>query len=322
MNPLVEFVVFSAILWTGMFAGLLWRRKRADVIRWTGPILRFNLLTFDMMVLVISFWRLDISEYGWRLLSVPLIALCVSLAGLMTARALGHRWGLEPRAHGAFVVSAAISNIGMTFGIPVCFALYGLEGQSIAGLYLVYFPFFVFIVLFTLADRWRRRAQEGEAERITLLALARAFFRDPYRMAPLAAIAVGVALNLKRGPHSIPSWIQTWNRSNIYANLFLAFLAVGFTIRLGGVSARLGRNAWLCVIKFALSPLVGIALALLIGLSGKALVVIGVLSACPVAIYAVMTSVFYDLDQEFAGMALMTTTALATLLALPVLIFN
>ncbi len=315
MNPLTEFYVFSAVIWGSLLAGTAARHHRPTVSRCASPLLRFNAITFPVLGFFVGFWRLDLQAHGWRLLLVPVIAATVSMVSLLAARVLARRWELAPEQYGVFLFSAAISNIGLTFGMPLCFALFGLDGFALAALYVLYFPFFVFIVLFTLADRLRRQADGHDVSKDTVADLARAFFRDPFRTVPITGIAAGFAMNLMFGKDAIPAWLRTANHAGLYINLLLAFLAVGFTIHAGALRRHVRPIAALCGIKFFLSPAVGILLALLFGFSGPALAVIGIEAACPVAIFAVITAAIYGLDEEFAGAALIVTTALATLLA-------
>ncbi len=119
-------------------------------------------------------------------------------------------------------------------------------------------------------------------------------------------------MNLTKGNNSIPGWLITANQWGLYLGVVVGFLAVGFAIHAGRLRSHAGLIAALSGVKFIVSPVIGLALALAFGLDGRTLAVIAIESACPVAISAVMTSAIYDLDKELAGGALIVTTALAT----------
>jgi len=315
MNPLHEFYVFTAMIWGSLGVGMAWRWRAPRVGRWTAPLLKFNAVTFPVLGFLVAFWRLDVAKYGGKLAAVPLVAALGSLATVVVARAFALRRGYPPRQYGAFLLSAAISNIGITFGMPLCYALFGLDGFALAGLYMLYFPFFVYIVLFTFADRVRRVATGDEATRDRPADLVTGFFRDPFRTIPILAIATGLVLNGTYGNQSIPEWLKAVNHVAVYLSLLVAFLAVGFTIHARGLRLYRGKVAALCVLKFMLTPMVAVGLAWAFGFSGRVLAVIAIQSACPVAIYAVMTTAIYDLDQDLAGAGLIVTTAIATVTA-------
>lgn len=312
MTPLKEFYIFTALIWGSLAVGLVWRRGNPAVAQWTAPLLKFNAITFPVLGFFIAFWRLDLAAHGWRLVLVPVIAAAGSIVTFLAARIFARRRALPPRRYGAFLLSAAISNIGLTFGMPLCYALFGLDGFALAGLYVLYFPFFVYIVLFTFADRWRRLADGHDTPRNRPGDLVTGFFRDPFRTIPILSFAAGLVMNFLFGNNAIPAWLKALNHMGIYLSLLFAFLAVGFTIHAGGLRTHAREIMALCGLKFLLTPAAAVGVALLFGFSGRALAVIAIESACPVAIFSVMTAAIYDLDQELAGAALIVTSALAT----------
>lgn len=312
MNPLTEFYLFTALIWGSLIAGLGWRWRDASVARWTAPLLQFNAITFPLLGFFVGFWHLDVAAHGWRLALVPLVATLGSIATLYLARAVGKRRRLGPREYGAFVLSAAISNIGLTFGMPLCFALYGLDGFAFAGLYVLYFPFFVYIVLFTFADRMQRVAAGHDTTEDSPLRIAADFFRDPFRTLPILAIVAGLGMNAAFGREAIPGWLKSANHGAIYLSLVNAFLAVGFTVHAHGLRRHAGEIGALCGIKFVFTPLVAVLIGWAIGFTGEPLRILAIEGACPVAIFSVMTAAIYDLDQDLAGASLIVTTALAT----------
>jgi predicted permease len=156
-------------------------------------------------------------------------------------------------------------------------------------------------------------ARHGRAGPIGVLSLARAVATNPLILACLA----GVALNLSdiRLPETLAKLLAILGQ----ATLALGLLTVGAGLRPAHALDRLGLVGLTTAAHLVLRPALGIGLALLLGLRGAPVEVVALASAVPTATSSYILARLLGGDAELMA-ALVTTTTLAALLTLPLVL--
>lgn len=308
-----KFLFFSAIIWAGVFLGLALRHgmRQGRALSAAGFMLKVNHLAFSTYILFVSAWSLDFHSLGREGVLMPIIGTVASTVCLWVGNAWAKRLRLATPQRAAFVSTGCVSNVGATYGIPACFLLFGIQGQALAGAYMLYHSFYVFGVLATVVAMMKA-ADAGR--RPTLGHMVREFFSDVNRVAPLASYVAGFVCQAIWGTKGTPDFVLAVNKVWLYGSLFTAFLAVGMLLDVHSFKRHLKLLGALSVLKFVLSPIVATALAWALGMRDVALFVAAFEGAAPVAVMSVILMSLYDMDSEFASLSLIVTTVAANAL--------
>lgn len=156
-------------------------------------------------------------------------------------------------------------------------------------------------------------ARHGRAGPIGALSLLRAVVTNPLILACLA----GVVLNLNdiKLPETLTKLLAILGQ----ATLALGLLTVGAGLRPAHALDRLGLVGLTTAAHLVLRPALGIALALLLGLRGAPVEVVALAGAVPTATSSYILARLLGGDAELMA-ALVTTTTLAALLTLPLVL--
>lgn len=156
-------------------------------------------------------------------------------------------------------------------------------------------------------------ARHGSAGPIDARSLARAVATNPLILACL----VGIALNLSGLglPDLVAEPLAILGR----ATLALGLLTVGAGLRPAHALDRLGVVGLTTTAHLLLRPALGVALALLLGLRGAPVEVVALASAVPTATSSYILARLLGGDAELMA-ALVTTTTIAALLTLPLVL--
>ncbi len=316
-----EKLLFLIVLIAGSIgAGYLGRRL--GVGQRTARVLMYIVVTVPYtLVGFLSIWVLD---FRIEFALLPVFGLAIMCAGLGGGAAFARALHMERRSAGAFVLVAGASNLGFTMGGFVNYALFGEQGLAIAAMYTMFWNVGMVLVLYPIARHY------GYAGGEPLWKLIVANFWD-IRSLPLLSVLTGLTLNLCGAPR--PAF---FGRALVFqldslglliiAGAILSFFTTG--LRLHFAHLHLHRRLYVIVagIKFILMPLVGAVLVGAMCLIGRPIPppgwqVVLVQASTPAAIYAVVISNLFDLDDRLASIIFVVNTATYLVVVLPVLLF-
>ncbi len=217
---------------------------------------------------------------------------------------------LSRKSKGTIIIASMISNNGMTLGGFLCLLLLGVEGLKYSQIYNIFLFFYFFTVLFSIGRMFSGTSKPGFASNF------RKAITDPYTVLPVAAIAVGILLSIKR--IAFPSFLEIPRTVLVYIAVAGYSISIGLGLKLGGIRRDMKAIGIMAGFKFMLAPLAGIALAFLFGFSHTsnptAFSVILIQSCMPVGLYSVIISKLYDLDETLAvNLWLLTTLGVSVL---------
>ncbi|MGD9495196.1 MAG: AEC family transporter [Armatimonadota bacterium] len=276
-------------------------------------ISRFAMSWLQPPLVALLIWGLEAP--GWRTAMLPaILAALIALnwpIGAMGSRLLG----LPPARTGSFVLSCMYSNMGLTYGAFVCYILLGERGAALGMVWVLSFTPMFYTLGFFVARRYGGDGAQTPGE--TLLAT----LRSPESRNPLIGFALGgllFALAPNR-PQAVEGVVDIWVPISTAVYLF----AIGLSMRLSSVVTYWRECAAIGVVKFGVTPALGLTIAWLLGywaMPDPALrQVVLIQSASPASIMGLVLAQIFDIDEHLANAAWLTTNVAAVALA-PVLL--
>lgn len=289
----------------------------AGLSRCAGEISRVlkivALFVLNPIPIVNSFWRLSLGS--GTLVVFPLLGvLSVSVAGL-SAIALNALCRIPPKRAASVFTAGMFTNI-ISLGGLTAFAFFGHDGYALVPLFNTLISVSYYAVGFPVSHQISRDTRSGFAFS------PRAFWERPYLLIPLAAMAVGLLLNV--GGVSHPAFLDGVSGVLIPLVSGLISYSIGLTLYFGRISSYRKEIALVALIKFMIVPAVMIPAGFLVGLpdllGGLPFKVLVILSVMPVAFNSLVPPAIYGFDLDLANSAWVVTT-LALIPILPLLYF-
>jgi malonate transporter len=281
------------------------------VLRASGFLPEPSWAPVDRLVYHVLFPSLLVTELataelkGLPVVTLPLTLLLTQLA--MAALAAGARraWRLPGPAYTSVLQCVVRWNTYVALALAP--GLFGREGLPLVALAVaVMVPAANVLSVAALA-------RHGHARRTGLAAFARAIASNPL----IVACVAGVAVNLSGLP--LPSMLQAPLAIMGRATLALGLLTVGAGLRPAVMADRPAVILATTAAHLLLKPALAVGLALLLGIGGTALSVVALACAVPTATSSYILARLLGGDAELMA-ALVTTTTLAALVTLPVVL--
>ncbi len=292
----------------GLIVGYLARRRGLDPDH-SPTITRLTLTFIEPIGMVAALWGLRAGQGEAFLL--PLLAVVLILAGWPVGAAIGRMLRLRDGDLGAFLGSAMFSNIGITYGAFLCYALLGERGAALGYLYGVsYMPTF-----FTLGFFVASRHSEGPTP--TPLQTLRETARRPESRNPILAMALGLLLFALHVPR--PHFFGTVVDVVVPSATFLYLFAIGLSLRLRVMLAYWRPALAMHVVKFVAIPVLGVAISYAAGLQrsehADLLRIMFIEAGTPAAIMSLVLAQVKRLNTDLANACWLATNLSAIALA-------
>jgi len=277
--------------------------------RWSGPLTRNAMIFLQPVLLALMIWGLK--PPGWRTSLLPVLSAALMLAVWPVGRAAADLLGLGGQRKGAFILAAMFSNMGLTYGAFICYILLGEQGAALGLIWCLAFSPMLFTVGLMIGRHYGREGAEPTRKMI------RDTFADPQTRNVLVGLVVGAALFLLKAPR--PEWAGPAVEIMIPASTAIYLFAIGLSLRLTSVVTYWRECAALGLVKFLVTPIIGLGLAWLVGLWGAPdhtlLQVAFIQSAAPASIMGLIVARLFGLDQDLANAGWLTTNLAAIALA-------
>ena len=202
------------------------------------------------------------------------------------------------------------SNQGTTYGTFICYIALGAQGAALATIFVLPFAPMLYLLGFYLAGRYTGAATSPWQ------ALASAF-RHGYSRNPLLGIAVGLLMHLV-----IPHLPEVGHRAIdvlVPLDTAIQLFAIGATLRFSVIGAYLRPVLLMQVLKFLVTPALGLGLAWAFGLWGQAgnqmVQVILIQCSTPVAILSLVIAQATRLNTDLANSLWITSNLFAVVWA-------
>jgi predicted permease len=252
----------------------------------------FNALSPCLIFTLLVGSRMSAGEAG------RMAAFCILLICSMgvAARLVAGPLRLDDKTRTSFLLTVMISNSG-NYAMPVILFAFGREGLSHASIYFVSSAIMTYTVGVFIAMHGKygfQRALSGLVRVPALYALAAALiFLATHTAVPLAIMRpLGMLSDA-----AIPMMI----------------LVLGMQLKRATFPKRPKAVLVASALSLLLAPLVGIALTMILGMSGMARDVAIVVSAMPAAVVTTVLALEFDLDSAFVTSVVFVSTLLSPL---------
>jgi predicted permease len=271
--------------------------------RVAGSVRTLSTITFNALSPCLVFTQLVTSRLSGQ--EVGRMALyCVLLTGVMgiAARLAAVPLGLEKRALGSFLIVVMFSNSG-NYALPLILFAFGSDALAHASVYFVTSAILVYTVGVFIASRGGQDARSA--------------FKGLLRVPALyALVAAGVILILKLTP---PEAVMRPVGMLSNAALPMMLLILGMQLKRAVVPNRPRVVGMAVALSLLISPLIGITLTILLGLSGPARASAITLASMPAAVVTTVLALEFDLDSSFVTSTVFVSTLLSPLTLVPII---
>jgi predicted permease len=241
---------------------------------------------------------------GGDVIRIGLVAMLTTGAVALIAYLAGSALKLERHLLISFMVAAAFGNAG-NFGLAANKFAFGDEAVARAVIYYVFSTISVYTLGVGVASSgkrsWREMLRHGLLLPTTFAVVLAGLFRLA-RLAPPEPIDRAVSL---LGQAAIP--------------VMLILLGLQIAAARGWDRSRLGLLGLASAVQLVAAPLIALALAGLLGLTGVTRQAVVLESAMPTAVVTTILAVEYDLDTAFVSGAVILSTLLSPLTLSPLI---
>jgi predicted permease len=303
MSVIQKYIVFQLVIVFPFAFGYFTRHRFPTVSENVKKIIRINLYLLEPLIVFWSIWGLQLSR---ELILLPISGLVLVVSARVYGSFFADRFHLSKKSKASFIISSSLSNHGGTMGGFLCYLVLGERGLALSFIFLLYFFFYTYIYIFSYAQKISSTEKSSDKNIFQM-------FFQLHNMPFFAAIAA-LLLNLLQFKRPV---VMFSFDPIILFSIGLAYFTLGLTFEFGKVKSAWRENFLLVIVKFVLTPLTAIFLIALIPLSDDVRSVILIESFMPVAVYSVITSVFFDLDSKLSSVLFVVNNLLFMSVVLP-----
>lgn len=231
---------------------------------------------------------------GTDILTMSLFASAVILVVLLISYIVGILLRLSRQSKASFVLSSTFMNAG-NYGLALNQFAFGSAGLAWASIY------YITNALWTTSAG----VVVASAGKLPIRQALMSLFRVP------ALYAIGLAAIVRAVDWELPIMLERPLTLLSDATVPMMLLALGMQIGKAGLPRRRDLLSISIAIRLLISPLVALALALLIGLSGLSFKVGIIESAMPTAVLSSIIAMEYDTEPRFVTGAVLVSTLIS-----------
>ena len=250
----------------------------------------FNVLAPCMVFSLVVGSTVPIFEFGRMALFAILVTATVGIASFVAARSLG----LDRPSLIGFVLVGMFSNNG-NYGLPVALFAFGREALTMAAVYFVTSAILLYTVGVFLAASGRRSVRQA----------IRGVTRVP------TIYAVGVAVIVLALGVSVPTAVMRPVSLLSDASLPMMILVLGMQLERAAWPERPAAVATAAALSLFFAPIVAIALAFALGLSGPAFQAGVIEASMPAAVVTTIIALEFEVAPGFVTSVVFLTTILS-----------
>lgn len=302
-----KFLFFQTLIIVPFLTGSVLKQKIKHLSNYAKKIIGFNLIVMEPPIILWSIWGLELQK---EMLLLPVSGLLMVLAGLVSGNLTARLLKTGDQRKKVYTICSSLSNQGFTLGGFLCYLFAGEKGLALSAIFIIYFIPYTFMMIFPYAGTNQFK------ELFTWRFVAN--FVLSHRNLPLYAVFVAIALN--------QSGIQ---RPQVYfpidlllaVSIALYYLTLGVNFHRSDLSFFKMEHLLMAFQKFILLPGLTFLLLQFFTVSSELRLIILLQSFMPIAIYAVISSILFDLDSAWASGLFVVNTLVFIFFVFPILFF-
>ncbi len=276
-------------------------------------LIKFNIVVISTVLSLLSFWVIPLS---WDLLWVPACGFLLVLVPGLIGTVLFARRFPDMLDRGAYIASSMLTNLG-TLGGVCAFILYNEVGFAYTQLVGTCQNFLLCLIVFPMAQYCYMKAT-NQIRKTNRLHMLREMFLSWNQLC-----VVGMFLGLLLNGFGVerPAVLGTAFQGLVHVGAWIAMLPVGFLIELQQVKKYARRVASLNILRFVISPAFFWGIGHFFIADPVFRNTLLILSFCPTAVNAVLSSKLYHLNYNIATSSFFITHAVFLFFIYPILFF-
>ncbi len=271
-------------------------------------MIKCNLVFFEPPIVFWSIWGLTLQK---DMVVLPFAGFLMVIVGFFLGRLFVPLFKFDNKSEKTFVISSSLANHGFTLGGLLCFIFGGERGLALSTIFITYFVPFTFIFIFFYAGK----ESENKLDVKTNLEF---FFN--LRNTPLFAAILALIIkcfNVERPDIYFPLDIL------LIISVALYYFTLGINFIKGDLNPFKKEHFIIAFQKFIVIPGLFCLLLNFADLSRDVKMVIIIQSFMPAAIYSVITSILFNLDDRLASSMFVVNSLAFIFFIMPLLfLFN
>lgn len=302
-----QLIGFQLAIVVPFVIGSLLQRNFPQVSKIAAKIVLLNLIVFEPPIILWSIWGLALRG---EMFFLPVAGLIMVMFGFYLGRLMTPLLSGDALHRKVFVISASLANHGFTMGGVICYLFLGEKGLALSAIFILYFIPFTFLFIFFYAG------SDSSAHGINFRYLFD--FIVNFRNMPLFAVTVAIALRFMEV--SRPALDFPLN-TLLAISISLYYFSLGINFKAGDLNPLSREHGLLATIKFIIIPIITFVMLQMVDLSADIRQVILIESFMPVAVYAVITSVLFNLNTRLASSLFIVNSTMFLTALLPIFYF-
>lgn len=263
-------------------------QSRLDRVMWA------NIYFLTPVLTCLAFWSKDLSVSD---LWLPVLGLVQQALPLALGWWRSHKFE-SPLDRGSYLISSAFANRSVV-GIISVWIIYGQAGYAAARWVMLAGPFVFYFFGFAIARHYRSL---GEGQQVSFSLRGLLFQKNQL---PLLGIAIGIALNLMGAPRH--AMFDKAFDPLVHLSAWMFMVPIGASLNFAEMRRYVRPVSDLLAIRFVITPLACLALAMAIGMAGEEFGVVMILAFTPASVGAVILTRLYKLNIHIAAAAYVLT---------------
>ena len=304
MNPFdLKLIGFELAMVLPFLLGYILYRRFRQLSKVANKLVILNLTAFEPPIIFWSIWGLALRG---EMFILPLAGLIMVITGFCLGKLMTPLLIPDSRHCKTFVISSSLANHGFTMGGVICYLFLGEKGLALSAIFITYFIPYTMLFIFFYAGIGKN------THRIDLKYIVN--FLINIRNMPLFSLFAAIVLrllNIDRPTIAFPL------NSLLAVSIALYYFTLGINFVTGDLKAFKLEQALLAGIKFILIPMFTFLLIQGLDLNADIRQVILIESFMPVAVYAVVTSILFDLKIRLASSLFIINSILFIIVLLP-----
>ena len=310
MDIKMKLVVFAIDMICPLIIGYACKNQQKLKGSFFDKMILYNILVVCPVVSFLSFWIMPLTR---ELLWLPAISIALGVVpgAIGYFRAI-HKYK-DYREQGAYVMAAALSNLGTIGGIAV-FLIYGERGYGFQQITVLFQYVLMFMFCYPLAQYFEAKADGVSGKKVSVMSML--FSKKQLAVVGILLGGILQQMGIPR-PHELDGVAQIFIHSAAWTGL----IPVGYSIDFARIKQYWFSLFDMSLIKFVLTPVLIYYLSHLVIHDSVMIGTLLVLATMPVAINAVVTARLYHLSVDLNVAAFIVTTLIFVFIVYPVFFF-
>lgn len=305
MTPVLKFILFQVVIILPFLSGAYLNRRFANFDRMAKRLITVNLVFLEPPIILWSILGLTLSS---EMVMLPVSGVMLAVAGFAMGKVVANGIRLTETSAKVYTICSSLANQGFTMGGFLCYLLAGERGLALSGIFMIYFIPYTFLFIFAYAGMQNRRQLVSRAS------LTGFFFN--LRNLPLLAVLIAISIRLSGIERPA---VQFPLELFLLVAIALYYFSLGINFRISDLNPLRKEHWMLAVQKFILLPILAFTVVYFLPIAEELKLIIKIESMMPVAVYAVISSILFNLDSRKATGMFVVNSLIFVCLVFPLL---